>query len=281
MTHPLRFGLKLSGQDTTIDALRAVWRIADESGFDHVWDFDHLASIGGGGPDRPVYEGWTLQAAMAEATRRVRIGCLVTGNTYRNPALLAKSAVTVDHLSGGRLDIGIGAGSDQREHRELGIAYPGDRERTERLEEAVQVIRLLMAGDRASFDGAHYHLDGGALRPPPAQSPTPPIWIGAGGDRRTIPIAARRADVWHCFSDFEELPHKLAVFAEAAERAGRDPASVTKATNLSIDDDWEDVAERVRALRELGFAYLVVPWPAGGEERVEEFAHRVMPRLLG
>jgi alkanesulfonate monooxygenase SsuD/methylene tetrahydromethanopterin reductase-like flavin-dependent oxidoreductase (luciferase family) len=276
----VRFGLKTNQHHLSWPELRSRVRFAEEHAFEGAWIFDHFRAMGGD-PDGGCLESWTLLAALAASTERIRLGVMMTGVMFRHPSVLAAEALTVDHLSGGRLDIGIGAGSDQREHRELGIAYPGDRERTERLEEAVQVIRLLMAGDRASFDGAHYHLDGGALRPPPAQSPTPPIWIGAGGDRRTIPIAARRADVWHCFSDFEELPHKLAVFAEAAERAGRDPASVTKATNLSIDDDWEDVAERVRALRELGFAYLVVPWPAGGEERVEEFAHRVMPRLLG
>src|ERR1700730_3366387 len=149
--HPLRFGLKLSGQDTTIEALRAVWRIADETGFDHVWDFDHLASIGDGGPDRPIYEGWTLQAAMAEATTRVRIGCLVTGNTYRHPAVLAKTAVTVDHLSGGRLEFGIGAAHAEAEHTMYGIA--GLDHRIGRLSESLQVMKLLWTKKRSDFDG--------------------------------------------------------------------------------------------------------------------------------
>src|ERR1700682_6514455 len=142
MTHPLRFGLKLSGQDTTVEALRAVWRIADESGFDHVWDFDHLASIGDGGPDRPIYEGWMLQAAMAEATKRVRFGCLVTGNTYRNPGLLAKQAVTVDHLSGGRLEFGIGAAWADAEHAMFGIG--GLDHRVGRLDESLRIMRSLL-----------------------------------------------------------------------------------------------------------------------------------------
>ena len=188
VAHPLRLGLKNSGQDTTIQALRDVWRIADEAGFDHVWVFDHLASIGGVGPDRPVYEGWALQAAIAQATKRVRIGCMVTGNTYRNPALLAKLAVTVDHLSGGRLEFGIGAAWAEIEHRMFGIE--GLDHRVGRLRESLEVITSLWTRDRTTLDGRYYHFKDAIGNPKPIQKPHPPIWIGrrAADDGGRCPI---------------------------------------------------------------------------------------------
>src|SRR5487761_743396 len=165
MTHPLRFGMKLSGQDTTIEALRTVWRVADESGFDHLWDFDHFASIGDRGPDRPIYEGWALQAAMAEGTKRVRIGCLVTGNTYRNPALLAKLAVTVDHLSGGRLEFGIGAAWAAIEHSMYGVE--GLDHRVGRLRESLRIIKSLFTEARPIFEGRYYNFKDAIANPKP------------------------------------------------------------------------------------------------------------------
>src|SRR6266567_4887060 len=191
---PLRFGLKLSGQDTTVEALRTVWRIADEGGFDHVWDFDHLASIGDGGPDRPIYEGWALQAAMAEATKRVRFGCLVTGNTYRHPVVLAKLAVTVDHLSGGRLEFGIGAAWAEVEHTMYGIE--GLDHRVGRLSESLEAILSLWINDRTTIDGRYYHFKDAIADPKPIQKPHPPIWIGAGGEQMMM-VVARYADVWN------------------------------------------------------------------------------------
>src|SRR5206468_6875480 len=158
MGNPLRFGIKHAGQDCTIDELRSVWRIADEAGFDHLWAFDHLASIGAGGPDRVVFEGWSLLAAMAESTRQVRVGLLVTGNTYRHPGVLAKVATTVDHLSGGRLEFGLGAGWAEVEHTMLGIPFPSTGQRLRRLAEACTVIEKLWTEDRADFEGRYYRL---------------------------------------------------------------------------------------------------------------------------
>jgi len=257
MNHPLHFGIKLSGQDTTVEDLRAVWRIADDAGFDHVWDFDHLAAIGEGGPDRPIFEGWTLQAAMAEATKRVRIGCLVTGNTYRNPALLAKEAVTVDHLSAGRLEFGIGAAWAEIEHQMYG--FEGLDHRVGRLSEALRIIRSLWTEERTNFDGRYYRMKDAISNPKPVQKPHPPIWIGASGET-TLRLVARYADVWNCAGGnadrIRELSEKL---EQACAATGRDPAEIRHSLQFGWDGrDRQELLDLAGTYLERGITEQVV-----------------------
>ena len=258
MTHPLRFGIKLSGQDTTIEDLRAIWRIADDGGFDHVWDFDHLASIGDGGPDRPIYEGWTLQAAMAEATKRVRIGCLVTGNTYRNPALLAKTAVTVDHLSSGRLEFGIGAAWAEIEHQMYG--FEGLDHRVGRLSESLRIIKSLWTEERTNFDGRYYRMKDAIGNPKPLQKPHPPIWIGASGET-TMRLVARYADVWNIAGGDD--PARVGELTEKLEAACAETGRNARDIRRSIQFGWDgssraQLVERAGAYLEKGITEQVV-----------------------
>jgi F420-dependent oxidoreductase-like protein len=252
MTHPLHFGLKLSGQDTSIEALRTIWRVADEAGFDHVWDFDHLASIGEGGPDRPIYEGWALQAAMAEATKRVRIGSMVTGNTYRNPALLAKLAVTVDHLSGGRLEFGIGAAWATIEHSMYGIE--GLDHRVGRLSESLKIIKSLWSEERTNFDGRYYQMKDAIANPKPVQKPHPPIWIGASGET-TIRLVARYADVWNTGADrLDKGTEVITRLDDACGAIGRDPSEIRRSIQHAWDgQDRSRLLEQSARYFELGF----------------------------
>jgi F420-dependent oxidoreductase-like protein len=249
--------MKLSGQDTTIEALRAVWRIADEAGFDHVWDFDHLASIGDGGPDRPIYEGWALQAAMAEATKRVRIGCMVTGNTYRNPALLAKLAVTVDHLSAGRLEFGIGAAWATIEHSMYGIE--GLDHRVGRLSESLQIIKSLWTDDRTNFDGRYYKMTDAIANPKPIQNPYPPIWIGASGPS-TIRLVARHADVWNIGGGEPDRVSELTgILEEACTAIGRDSSEIRRSVQLRWDGgDAPKLVAQCARYHELGITEQVI-----------------------
>jgi len=265
MTHPLRIGLKLSGQDTTIEALRSVWRTADEAGFDHVWDFDHLASIGEGGPDRPIYEGWTLQAAMAEATKRVRIGCLVTGNTYRNPAVLAKMAVTVDHLSGGRLEFGIGAAWAEIEHQMYG--FDGLDHRVGRLSESLQIIRSLFTQEKTDFEGRYYHFKGAIANPKPVQKPHPPLWIGASGPT-TLKLVARHADVWNIAGgDPDRVKELTPVFEEACVAVSRDPKEIRRSLQFGWDGrDRGELLEMCGKYLELGVTEQVIYLRGGQPE---------------
>jgi F420-dependent oxidoreductase-like protein len=252
MTHPLHFGLKLSGQDTSIEALRTIWRVADEAGFDHVWDFDHLASIGEGGPDRPIYEGWALQAAMAEATKRVRIGSMVTGNTYRNPALLAKLAVTVDHLSGGRLEFGIGAAWATIEHSMYGIERLDHR--VGRLSESLKIIKSLWSEERTNFDGRYYQMKDAIANPKPVQKPHPPIWIGASGET-TIRLVARYADVWNTGADrLDKGTQVITRLDDACGAIGRDPSEIRRSIQHAWDgQDRSRLLEQSARYFELGF----------------------------
>jgi F420-dependent oxidoreductase-like protein len=279
VAHPLRLGLKNSGQDTTIEALRAVWKIADDAGFDHVWVFDHLASIGTVGPDRPVYEGWALQAAIAQATSRVRLGAMVTGNTYRNPALLAKLAVTVDHLSGGRLEFGIGAAWAEIEHQMYGIE--GLDHRVGRLRESLEVITSLWTKDRTTLDGRYYRFNDAIGNPKPIQKPHPPIWIGAGGPQM-MEVVVRYADVWNSSgaSTPQEATEKSKMLDAACQQAGRDPASIRRSVQQSWDGrDRGQLLDLVGQYYERGFTEQIIYLPGPDQARVAEAAAEALPEL--
>jgi F420-dependent oxidoreductase-like protein len=276
----MRFGLKANQHQLDWPEMLSRVRYAEDHGFDGAWIFDHFKPMAGD-PAGPCMEAWSLLAALAASTERIRLGALATGVMWRHPSVLAAQAVTIDHVSSGRLDIAMGAAWFEDGHRQLGVDFPGARERTERLEEAVQVMRLLMTEDDSNFEGRHYRLDGATYHPRPVQRPHPPIWIAAEGERRMIPIAARQADVWHCFSPLEELPGKVRVLEEQAASAGRDPSSIARAADLSISGTWHEVIERAEALRDLGFGYLVVAWPPEGRTLLDSFVENVLPALSG
>ena len=274
--HPLRIGLKPGAQDITPEELRAVWRIADDAGFDHLWDYDHFQSFGPGGLALPIYEGWTLLAAMAEATRRVRIGCLVTGNTYRHPAVLAKMAVTVDHLSGGRLEFGVGAAWAQHEHESLGIE--GLEHRVSRLSESLRVMTALWTEDRATFEGRWFRLRDAIAEPKPVQRPHPPIWIGGGGGPRMQRLIARHADVWT--AGYLAGEETIEGVAAACAEVGRDPADLRRASecqwNGQSRDELVEVCGRTHAR---GFTELVITLYRSNAAEMACMAAEALPEL--
>jgi alkanesulfonate monooxygenase SsuD/methylene tetrahydromethanopterin reductase-like flavin-dependent oxidoreductase (luciferase family) len=238
-SEPVRFGLKLGGQDTTAGELRDVWRVADDAGFDHLWCLDLYAAIGAAGPDRPIFEGWALQAAMAVTTTRIRIGCAFTGNTHRPPWVLAKLAVTVDHLSGGRLIFGIGAGYEEVEHRMYSIG--GLDHRVGRLAESLECLKLLWTQERVDFNGKYYTLREAIANPKPLQNPHPPICIAADREQM-LRVAARHADIWCHGGDPVRDPLALERFQAAREKldtfcaeVGRDPRKIRSLFQIRWD----------------------------------------------
>ena len=193
---PVEFGVQIAPEKASYDDVVITWRLIEELGYDNVWLNDHFMPIMG---DRswPHLEAWTLLAALATETERIRIGVLVSGNTYRHPAVLAKMATTVDHVSRGRLNLGIGAGWEEVEHRAYGIPFYTAEERAARLTEALEVITRLWNADRPTWKGKYYELVDAPFSPKPLQQPHPPIVIGGQGKRLIMPIVARYADEWN------------------------------------------------------------------------------------
>jgi F420-dependent oxidoreductase-like protein len=276
----MRIGLDVAQHQLLWPELAERVQFAESAGFDGAWVFDHLSPLYGD-PNGPCLEGWTLLAGLAATTSRIRLGVLVTGITYRHPSMLATEAITVDHISNGRLELGMGAAWHQPEHEALGIPFPPIKERAERLEEGVQVIRLLMTKDRATFSGRHYQLANASYHPRPVQRPHPPIWIGASGEQLMLPIVARQADAWHAFGSEESMARKSQLLDQLAEKAGRDPKAILRSASLSLSRPWDQVRRRAAQLRQAGFSYLVIDWPSEGKPRLDEFIKNVMPELTG
>ncbi|QXJ25103.1 LLM class F420-dependent oxidoreductase [Actinomadura graeca] len=209
---------------------------ADEAGLRSFWVMDHFFQINVvGAAEEPMLEGYSALAYAAALTKRITLGTMVTGVTYRHPGLLVKTVTTLDVLSGGRAWLGIGAAWNDEESRGLGVAFPPTAERFERLEETLKIAHQMWQGDESAFEGEHYRLERPLNSPPALQRPHPPILIGGGGEKKTLRFVAKHADACNLF-DGEELPRKLEVLREHCEREGRDYADIQKTALAFLRD---------------------------------------------
>ena len=242
----MRFSVWL-GNDKPWEDILATAKHAEATGWEGLWIADHFMP-NARDTSGPIHEGWTAIAGLAAAIPRVRIGPMVTGNTYRHPAVLAKMAATVDHISGGRVVLGLGAGWQENEHRAYGIEFSDVRGRLDRLEEACQVISALFSEASSTFEGEHYQLVDAPLEPKPVQHP-PPLLVGGGGERRTMRIAAQYAHEWNVWGTPEIMAAKHQVLDRHCEQLDRDPTSIRRsAVALLFLNDDEAVLTKLRGM---------------------------------
>ncbi len=282
----LRFGVQTHPEHAAFNDILRIWQDADELGLDTAFVFDHFIPIQG---DRsgPCFEGWTLLSALAAKTQRVRVGVLVTGNTYRYPAVLAKMAATVDHVSGGRLILGMGAGWFEPDHSAYGIPFYTAGRRARRLVESVQVIKMLFTQPKSTFNGKYYQLKDAPFAPKSVQMPHPPILIGGMGPKVIQPLVARHADIWNFFVDSADpatAKRICAQFEALCTQVGRDPAAVEKSTNLRAPQlsglSSKEIRERVQALASAGVGHFILSLEAPFDrDLVRRFAKEVAAPL--
>jgi F420-dependent oxidoreductase-like protein len=280
----LSFGIKTAPQHTTYEAMLEVWKAADATPvFEHAWLFDHFAPIFSD-VDGPCLEGWTLLAALAAQTSRIRIGQMVTGNTYRHPAVLAHMAATIDVISGGRLDLGIGAGWNEYEHTSMGIPLYAPGERIRRLGEACEIIKRLFTQHLTDFDGRYYQLKEARCEPKPIQKPYPPFVIGGSGEQLTLRVVAQYASVWNfAGGTVETFKQKTATLHRHCQEVGRDPAEIKLSIQQQVN--YEDLSATVAAVQsyvDAGATHLILnlrhPYP---DDIVARLAAEVVPQIKG
>lgn len=283
MAQPLRIGL-CTDQNMPWEKTVERWRQFEQLGFDSVWDCDHWVQ-----PSRPMgpyHEGWTLLAGLAARTERIRIGVLVSCNTFRHPAWLAKEAATVDHISNGRLELGLGAGWYVPEHEMLGIPFPAPAALVGRFREAVAIIDSLLRNEYTTYEGKYYQLKDAAFRPAPVQKPRPPLTLGAHG-RQMLRIVAEYADRWNSHGTVDEMRARNAILDEHCAAIGRDPHAIIRSlygwAALMPSDPWASVAafeEVVGQYWEAGVNELIIDAPGDAQMPVlERVATDVIPRL--
>lgn len=272
------------GQQALVPRLVETARVADQGGAAMVTVMDHWFQMENlGGPAEPMLEGYTTLGYLAAVTERVRLGLLVTGTTYRQPGLLAKTVTTLDVLSGGRAMLGIGAAWYEREHLGLGVPFPSTSERFERLEETLQVCRQMWSDDDGPYQGRHYTLAETVCVPPPVQRPGPPILIGGSGERKTLRLVAQYADACNLFGQEPEVvAHKLKVLQRHCDDVGRDNAEIEK-TMLAATDPLADVDAFLTRMAEYAAVgiELVSLVPAGDDPVAwtTQVCEDVLPRL--
>jgi F420-dependent oxidoreductase-like protein len=231
--NPIRFGIQTGQQMVEWRQMLDLWQKADRWGYDSLWNFDHFFPIFVP-PDGPCFEGWTTLAALAQATQRARIGTLVNGNTYRHPCVTAKMAATLDHVSGGRLNFGIGAGWFELEHKAFGIDFKTVPQRLAALDEACRIIKGMFTQEKTSLSGKHYTVNDALGAPKPVQKPHPPFMIGGTGEKVLLKIVAKHADMWNTGAQVERMQRLIEVIDRHGEAVGRDTSAIEKTVLMPL-----------------------------------------------
>jgi F420-dependent oxidoreductase-like protein len=284
----MKFGAQLWSQHASWDQFRDAAVLAEASGWDSIWTWDHLMAIFGPW-EQPIFEGWMALAGIAAAATSARLGLMVGANTFRNPGLTAKLATTLDHISGGRAVLGIGGAWFEREHDAFGIDFAsGVGERLDRLDESVMLLRRLLDGERVTYEGRFYTFNDALCEPRPVQKRLP-ILVGGSGPKKTLRTTARYADAWNTSGTVDEVREKVATLEAHCRDAGRDPAAIERTVSfpIVIRDHRAAAEDRFRELldyngaADMGAGPTLLGRPAALAAELRPYADLGFSRLIG